>query len=212
MIQNFILNIKSIFNKKTFNFLEPLTIKEFELSETYCLNHLNCSTAHSHKGEICKSPNMKSVLTYPRNYIAFHSGAIIEKRCNIPVVYCRNCKHHHAILPNFAIVPYCQYSIFFILSVLYDKNVNKLTVESIIKKYNISKSTMYRWLEKYKYYYSIFQQLRNKYSMLFFTCLIDHYEEIIIDLFDICAQSMFQHNRNLNQHPPAHVSPPSSTK
>lgn len=197
------LNIKSLFNRNIINFLDPLTLDEFQSLELHCLNKLDHSKIHFHNGQPCKSPNMKYVCSYQRSYITFRNNRMIDELCEIAVVYCESCNHYHAILPNLSIVPHCQYSIFFILCVLYDKKCNQLTVEKVVEKYNISVSTLYRWLEKYSYYYSVYQQLRNKFRMHFFACLLDHYEEVIMDLFDICAQSLFQHNCNLSQPPPA---------
>lgn len=196
------LNIKSLFNRNKINFLNPLTLDEFQALESHCLNTLSSSNGHYHKGQLCKSPNMNYILSYQRNYITFYNNSIIEERCIIPVLFCDSCKHYHAILSNFSIVPHCQYSIFFILCVIYDKEVNKLTVENVIEKYQISISTLYRWLKKYAYALSIYHHLRNKFHMHFFVCLLDHYEEVILELFDICTESLFQHNRSLNQHPP----------
>lgn len=212
MIQNFIINIKSLFNKNQINFLNPLTLDEFQTLESHCLNNLSKSTTHSHKGKTCKSPNMEYFLSYQRNYIYYHNNECVEKVCEIPVVYCNSCKHFHAILPNYCIVPYCQYSIFFILCVLYDKKYNNLIIEDIADKYNISISTIYRWEKKYMYFFSIYKRLRNRYHMNLFIGLLSHYEEIIIEIFDLCGQSLFQHNRNLNSPPPPNTSSSSPPK
>lgn len=192
MIQKFNLNIKSFFNKNIINFQNTLTLNEFQLLETFLLNHLSSSNFHSHYNEICKSPNMKYLLSYERNYITFQNNCIMEETCLIPVVYCNNCNHCHALLPNLFIAPYCQYSISFILCVLYDKECSNLTVENILEKYRISKSTLYRWIEKFKLYLTYFLQLRSKHSNHIFICFLDRFDETLQDLFDICANTLFQ--------------------
>lgn len=66
--------------------------------------------------------------------------------------YCSNDGHYHSLLPLDTIVPYCQYSLSFILCAVFDKLYSLLTVEEIVYKYSISKSTIYRWVEKYSIY------------------------------------------------------------
>lgn len=202
MIQNFIINIKNIFNKNTINFQNPLSPKELQSLESYCLNNLKTSSFHSHHDTVCKSPNMKYFASYTRNYITFCNNTVVEEKCSIPVVYCSSCKHYHAVLTHFFIVPYCQYSIPFILCVLFDKYCTSLTVEEIVNKYNISTSTLYRWINKFSFYLNYYRQLRNKYCMNIFISLLYCFTEIINDLFDISGHSLFQHDRNLYSSPP----------
>lgn len=202
MIQNFIINIKNIFNKNIINFQNPLSLAELQSLESYCLNNLKTSSFHSHRGTVCKSPNMKYFKSYNRNYIIFCNNSIVEGQCSIPVLYCSSCKHYHAVLTHFFIVPYCQYSIPFILCVLFDKYCRNLTVEEIVNKYNISTSTLYRWIKKFSFYLSYYRQLRNKYSMNLFISLLYCFTEVMNDLFDISAHAVFQYNRSLYSSPP----------
>ncbi len=147
MLQSFSILIKDIFNSNTINFLSPLSHQEFQALETYCLNHYQKASFHSHDGEVCYSPNLKYILSYRRNYITFRNNNVIEGTASIPVLYCENCRHYHAILPCQFVVPYCQYSIPFIFYVIYDKKYSSLTVEKISEKYGIAPATIYRWMK-----------------------------------------------------------------
>lgn len=201
MIQNFSLNIKSIFNNYYSHFSNPLTIDEFNDIETYYLDNLHLSHSHHHNGKSCFSPNLKYISSYSRNYITYKDHTIVEGQCTIPVVYCNNCRHFHAILPSTFIVPYCHYSLSFVLSVLFDKYCSKYTDEFISDKYNISKSTLYRWIKKYKLYLNYYRQLRNKYCMNIFLSLFYCLEDIIHYIFEISGHALFQYDRKLSKPP-----------
>lgn len=197
MIQSFNFLIKDIFNSHLINFLNPLTIDEFQSLEIYSMNHLYRSPFHSHGNEKCKSPNLRYILSYTRNYITYKNNQIIENTIDIPVFYCENCEHYHAILPISLISPYCPYSIPFVLCVLYDKHISKLTIDELVEKYQISVSTIYRWEHKFKDLFNYYWMLRNKYEMTFFLSLLYSYEEIISDIFDISGFTLFQTNRKI---------------
>ena len=200
MIQLFPLSIKHFFSLRNISFNNPLSKDEFQLLETYYLNNLNKSCFHSYNNIPCKSPNLKYICSYSRNYIIFKNNTVIENRVDIPVVYCSSCRHCHAILPHHFISPRCQYSIPFILHVIFDKFHSNLTAEKICSKYHIAMSTLYRWLDKYSCYLNYYVQLRNKYIMHFFVSLLYFYEELLNDIFDICASAFFQFNRKLFSH------------
>jgi len=197
MLQSFSILIKHIFNSHIINFHNPLSADEFQFLETYYLNNLDQSCFHIHDKIICESPNLKYIQSYERNYITFQNNAIIEDTVMIPVVYCECCGHYHAILPYLFISPYCQYSIPFILCVIFDKQYSHLTVEEISEKYGISISTIYRWLARYSHYLSYYNHIRDKYYMSFFISLLYLYEDVLTDIFDICIHSFFQYDCKL---------------
>lgn len=197
MLQSFQFLINHIFNSHIINFNNPLSADEFQLLETYCLNHLDQSCFHIHNKDECKSPNLTYILSYERNYIIFQNNAVIESVVSIPVVYCKNCNHYHAILPYLFISPHCQYSIPFILCVIFDKKYSNLTVEEISEKYGVSKSTIYRWAVRYSHYLNYYNQHKDKYHMSFFVTLLYLYEDILNDIFDKCAYAFFQHDCKL---------------
>lgn len=159
------------------------------------------SSFHSHNDTVCKSPNLKYVLSYTRNYVIFKDNQIIDEKLNIPVFYCSSCKHYHAVLPYLFILPYSQYSIPFILCVLFDKKYTDMTVNEIVDKYHIAVSTLYRWIKKYNHYLTYYHSLRNKYKEEMVKSLMNHYSELLDDIFDISAHALFQINRKLFNTP-----------
>lgn len=201
MIQNFNETFKSFFKSKSINFYKPINSMEFQCLQMHCMHHLEDVSFHSHNDKICKSPNLDYVSSYHRNYIIFDTNTLIEDVVTIPVFYCHGCQTYHALLPNVCIVPYCQYSLFFILQVLFDKYNTKLTVDNIVNKYHISKSTLYRWIDKYSSILSYYKQLRHKYSCHILIVLFYCHFDLIHDFFDITGYSLFQMKRRLYKPP-----------
>lgn len=201
MIQHFSISINKFFNSKSINFLDPISAYEFQLLESYYMNQLNSAPFHSHEETVCKSPNLKYVLSYTRHYITFKNGVVTEETITVPVFHCDNCSFYHALLPIHFIVPYSQFSLSFILSVLLDKKFSTLTVEKILSKYDISKTTMYRWIKKFSFYLRYYQHLRNKYRTSIFVSLLYCFEELITDFFVSIGTTLFQTNRTLNKPP-----------
>lgn len=196
MLQSTRKKINTFFNNSHINFLNPITVQELQLFIDYFLSSPD-SPFHSHNNNICKYPNIRYALSYTRSYIIFKDGKIIDDILDIPVFYCDNCKHYHAFLPHHFILPYSQYSIPFILCVLYDKKYTDMTVNQIVDKYQIAVSTLYRWIKRYNHYLTYYQHLRNKYRDELLKSLINHYSEILDDIFDICTHALFQLNRKL---------------
>ncbi|MEE0965562.1 MAG: hypothetical protein U0L85_00760 [Bacilli bacterium] len=50
----------------------------------------------------------------------------------IPVLYCKNDRHYHALLPNLIIVPHSSFSTFFILHVLHQSILKDGTIDMIV--------------------------------------------------------------------------------
>ena len=59
MLQSFSILIKHIFNSRVINFNNLLSADEFQLIETYYLNHLDKPCLHTHDKDVCDSPNLK---------------------------------------------------------------------------------------------------------------------------------------------------------
>lgn len=59
-------------------------------------------------------------------------------------VQCESCGHTHAIIPDY-FIPYCTYSLLFVLRVLGEYFVRIRTVERICRRYNITPSMLYSW-------------------------------------------------------------------
>lgn len=86
--------------------------------------------------------------SYDRYLIDFEDGKPKVQNITIQRVKC-SCDTTHAILPD-PIIPYDQYSLFYILIVLAVHSCKLLTVERICDIYCISPSTLYRWEKLYQ--------------------------------------------------------------
>ena len=83
---------------------------------------------------------------YDRHLVDFIHGHVCDTPIRVLRVQCSSCQHTHAILPD-VIVPYASYSLFFILRVLSEYFMHRLSVEALCSKFAISHSLLYRWLE-----------------------------------------------------------------
>ena len=101
--------------------------------------------------EVCPSCGCRGGCSphgsYRRWLTDFEDGKVISRRITIPRVIC-TCGATHAILPD-PIIPYKQYSLFFILLVLALHLGHLMTLEKICEKYMITPGMLYRWLEIY---------------------------------------------------------------
>lgn len=196
MIQDFSLIIKSAFSSQNFSFFNQPVSGMIGEVESYCLNSINLSSVHTHNDSECRSSNLVYFNSYRRHYIYFR-GTVHDEMITIPVMYCRNDTHFHAVLPNSFLVPHSSFSLFFILQVLSTKFFASFTVERICSIFQISVSTLYRWTSRYNTYLRVFTSLRNRYHMHFFIHLIYDFHDIIHDIFDINLHTLFQYDRKL---------------
>jgi hypothetical protein len=90
-----------------------------------------------------KSPTWSYHDSYHRYLISFENEATITYSIDITRIICSSCQHTHAILPEL-IIPYCSYSLTFILSVL-KGYFSKMAVKVLCEKYQISVSMLYDW-------------------------------------------------------------------
>lgn len=101
--------------------------------------------------EVCptcgRKGDCKVFASYKRYLIDFESGKPQVREIEIPRVIC-SCGSSHAILPD-PIIPYNQYSLFYILVVLAVYSCHILTVGHICELYAISPSMLYRWKKIY---------------------------------------------------------------
>lgn len=78
---------KKFFNNiSSFLDLNDLVINEFN---TFCMNSLNDIPYHSHKSLNC---------SYSRSFIVYKDNTVTTHSISIPVFYCGNCNHYHALL------------------------------------------------------------------------------------------------------------------
>ena len=104
--------------------------------------------SYSHTMQRCPSCHSKGNLiphgSYQRNIIAFTNGKTTYHKISVRRFKCQSCGHTHAILPDI-IVPYAQYSLFFLLRVLGEYFLHLKTVSEICHIYAITPSMLYRW-------------------------------------------------------------------
>ena len=81
---------------------------------------------------------------YRRNIIDFTGSKTTYHKISVRRFKCLSCGHTHAVLPDF-IVPYTQYSLFFLLRVLAEYFLHLKTVSEICLTYAITPSMLYRW-------------------------------------------------------------------
>lgn len=91
--------------------------------------------------------NCRPHASYERWLIDFEDRAPVVHRIVIPRVIC-SCGATHAILPD-PIIPYDQYSLFYIIFVLAIYSCHLMTIETICNRYMITPGMLYRWLRIY---------------------------------------------------------------
>ena len=104
--------------------------------------------SYSHSLQECPSCHSKGNFiphgSYWRNIIDFTNGKTTYHKISVRRFKCQSCGHTHAILPDI-IVPYAQYSLFFLLRVLGEYFLHLKTVSEICHIYAITPSMLYRW-------------------------------------------------------------------
>jgi hypothetical protein len=91
-----------------------------------------------------KHPTWSYHDSYDRYLISYENGTTKTYIIVITRIICSSCKHTHAILPE-VIIPHSSHSLSFVLMVLKDYFLSKMTVKSICEKYQISISMLYAW-------------------------------------------------------------------
>jgi hypothetical protein len=123
--------------------------------------------------------------TYKRYYITLCDGQILEEFFYVQVIKCRRCGKSHALLPSF-LVPYLSYTNTFIIMVLAERYINKLTISDICNKYQINPTLFYQWIKRFnkdKVLASIVLQIQsNKPKMVLDTLLTLAEDQITVFL------------------------------
>lgn len=95
---------------------------------------------------VCESSgNLHVHSYYRRNLIDFIDGNAVHHEITITRLQCDSCGSTHSILPDF-IIPYCSYSLFFILQVLGSYFLHLCSVEKLCEKFSITLRQLYKWL------------------------------------------------------------------
>lgn len=102
--------------------------------------------------EVCPTCGLKGgcspLGSYERYLIDFEDSAPKCRQLKVPRLICC-CGASHAILPD-PIIPYKQYSLFYILLVLAVHYCNILSVTRICDTYMITERTLSRWIALYR--------------------------------------------------------------
>ena len=120
----------------------------------------------SHILQECPSCHSKGNLiphgSYRRNIIDFTAGKTTYRKISVKRLKCQSCGHTHAVLPDF-IIPYAQYSLFFLLRVLAEYFLHLKTVSEICLTYAVTPSMLYRWKDLFlchkKYWLPLLEHL-----------------------------------------------------
>lgn len=99
---------------------------------------------------VCESTgNLHIHSYYKRNLIDFINGNVVHHDISITRVVCDSCGTTHAILPDF-IIPYCSYSLFFVLQVLGTYFMHLFSVEKLCERFSITLKQLYKWVSLWK--------------------------------------------------------------
>ena len=137
MIRLFSIFCKLNFNKLSAKDLFLIAMQDFSTDKLSSLD-MPCPFCGA------KHPAWSYHDSYDRYLISFERGTVVTHQIDITRIICSSCGHPHAILPEI-IIPYSSYSLPFVLSVLRDYYLSRMTVQSLCDKYQISPSTLYAW-------------------------------------------------------------------
>jgi len=95
---------------------------------------------------VCKAVGKFKIHSYYKRYlIDFIGGKIVRHEVTITRYVCDSCNSTHAILPDI-IIPYCSYSLFFILRVLGEYFFHLYTIEQLCERFSITSGQLYKWV------------------------------------------------------------------
>lgn len=139
---------------------------------------------------------------YRRHLITLENFEDPEPIVLIPCVYCPNCDYFHAILPDI-IIPYCSYSLRFVLTVLYSYAFRVCSVEALCTKWHIAVSTLYNWISLFNRDYDCWAQAihRIRRTLLKSCCHILEANDLPRDFFLRFRFSFLQANQKTHSKP-----------
>ena len=159
----------------------------------FCVKAETCPTCKS-------SGNLNIHSYYKRNLIDFIDGQVIHHTISITRTICESCGSTHAILPDF-IIPYCSYSLFFILRVLSEYFLHILSVEALCEKFHITSKQLYKWVKLFHTHeelYTSFINFMDKASgaFIFYLKHLDSYSAFASSFVKTFAFSFMQSHNN----------------
>lgn len=138
---------------------------------------------------------------YERNLIDFIQETTVYHKISVTRVKCQSCGHTHAILPDL-IIPYGQYSLFFLLRVLTEYFAHSKTIPEICERYSITASMLYRWklifLRHMSDWLPVLEQLEiSPYGFLKQLCTMESFSvSFALLFFRLTAFSFLQSHQN----------------
>lgn len=99
---------------------------------------------------VCKSAGNLRIHCYYKRYLTdFIGDKTVRREISVLRLSCDSCGSTHAILPDI-IIPYCSYSLFFILRVLAEYFLHLRTIEQLCERFSITSKQFYKWLSLWK--------------------------------------------------------------
>ncbi|WP_207644119.1 DUF6431 domain-containing protein, partial [Acetivibrio ethanolgignens] len=99
---------------------------------------------------ICNASGKLQIHSYyKRCLIDFQGGKCVRHEVTVLRCICDSCGATHAFLPDF-IIPYCSYSLFFVLRVLGEYFMHLYTIEKLCERFSITSRQLYKWLVLWK--------------------------------------------------------------
>ena len=137
---------------------------------------------------------------YGRAIIDFKSGKQEKSDLCILRVFCDNCNHAHAILPDI-IIPYSSYSLFFVLRILGEYFAGFYTIEHLCERYGISRNQLFKWIDLFKSHKQEWLGLLadaevSDFSFLKNLAAADSYSSFSMEFIRRSSRSFLQSHRN----------------
>ena len=137
---------------------------------------------------------------YKRHLIDFVDGRVVCVQIRITRVICSSCGHTHAILSD-AIIPYEPYSLFFILRVLGEYSLRRMSIEKLCRHYNITIPMLYRWRNLFRAHQREWQGYLTAMETTLKRAIhaiasFDPFQKFASDFFHSTGLSFLQHHAN----------------
>ncbi len=137
---------------------------------------------------------------YGRSIIDFVTGKQQKSHLCVLRVFCENCQHAHAILPDI-IIPYSSYGLFFILRILGEYFSRLYTIEQLCERFGVSQNQFFKWLGLWKTHKQQWLGLlldaeTSDSSFLKDLVTLDNYSSFSMEFIRLVSQSFLQSHQN----------------
>ncbi len=151
--------------------------------------------SYDHSQECCPSCGKVGKMHihgyYCLNIVDCCGGRICYQHIRIMRLRCC-CGRTHAVLPDF-IIPYCQYSVHFIMKLLIEYKHREKTVEELCWSYNVDLVMLKRWKKQARMHIEGWVHLpdRNRDESLLQSCSKDSWKQYLTDIWNDSCPSVF---------------------